>query len=152
MPDVDINTVRLTAMNLLARREHSLSELRTKLVARYGECSEIAPVLDALQQQGLQSDQRFAEAFLRSRLRKGQGPYRIRNEFKQRGIPAQVAEELFQQQQTDWFELARQVAQRRFGEASPADIKEHSKRARFLQYRGFSGEQIRYALESRPQE
>ncbi|MDM3870302.1 regulatory protein RecX [Porticoccus sp. W117] len=147
MSDVDTNTVRLTAMNLLARREHSLSELRSKLAARYGDCNEIAPVLEALQQQGLQSDQRFAEAFLRSRLRKGQGPYRIRNELKQRGVSAQVMDELFQQQETDWFELARQVAQRRFGVNSSADIKEQSKRARFLQYRGFSGEQIRYALE-----
>ena len=135
-------------MNLLARREHSYTELQQKLVARYGAVELVAQTLDELQQQGLQSDSRFAEAFFRSCQNKGQGPYRIRNELRQRGVAEAVTNELFEQQQVDWFELARQLAQRRFGESGSCDAKERNKRARFLQYRGFSGEQIRYALES----
>ncbi|MCV6603780.1 MAG: recombination regulator RecX [Porticoccaceae bacterium] len=152
MPDVDANAIRLSAMNLLARREHSLGELHQKLVARFGVAEEIDRVLEVLQQQGLQSDQRFAEAFFRSRQQKGQGPYRIRNELKQRGVSEQIVTQLFQQQHTDWFELACHAVQRRFGADHPVDARERARRARFLQYRGFSGEQIRYALEPRNRE
>ncbi|NND37435.1 MAG: hypothetical protein HKN81_09915, partial [Gammaproteobacteria bacterium] len=38
------------------------------------------------------------------------------------------------------------VHDRKYGGAAPADYRERARRSRFLQYRGFSGEQIRSAL------
>jgi len=35
------------------------------------------------------------------------------------------------------------VRQKKFGKAMPADYKEQARQSRFLQYRGFSTEQIR---------
>ena len=50
--------------------------------------------------------------------------------------------EAFKAAEIDWFALAVTVRCKRFGEAVPADFKERAKQQRFLQYRGFSHEQI----------
>ncbi len=58
------------ALSYLSRREHTVKELAAKLSAKgYGN-SEIDEVLALLQKQNFQSDRRFAEAFIRSRLNK----------------------------------------------------------------------------------
>ena len=46
----------------------------------------------------------------------------------------------------DWVERARSVRQKKFGKSLPADYAGKAKQARFLQYRGFTGAQIRQAL------
>jgi len=38
------------------------------------------------------------------------------------------------------------VRSKRFGDAMPEDFKERARQARFLQYRGFTSEQIREVL------
>lgn len=79
--------IRLRAMGLLARREHSHLELHRKLADRFPEHVDLLDqVLVGLQQDNLQSDERFAEAFVSSRVRKGQGPHRISMELQQRGL------------------------------------------------------------------
>ena len=46
----------------------------------------------------------------------------------------------------DWVAVARETRRKRFGAAGPADFHERARQARFLQYRGFTSEQIRAAL------
>ena len=58
-------------MDFLARREHSRLELYQKLKQRQFEPDVINSELSKLLDEGLQSDERFAEAFLRSRIDKG---------------------------------------------------------------------------------
>ena len=48
----------------------------------------------------------------------------------------------------DWFKLAKDTAQLKFGSDHEVDAKEKAKRMRFLQYRGFSFDQINYALNN----
>ena len=50
---------RRTAMNLLARREHSTRELKRKLKVRGMEGVEVDQALAALQEERLLSDERF---------------------------------------------------------------------------------------------
>jgi len=133
--------VRRAGMDLLARREHSRLELRRKLGAREFPDDLIEQALDALQDDGLLSDQRFAESFAGSRLRRGQGPQRIVAELRQRGVGDALATDAVAELGADWFAEARAVRARRFGQAAPADYKERARQARFLQYRGFSAEQ-----------
>ena len=59
-----------TAFNLLARREHSAFELTQKLKQRGYSSTIIATVLNKLQQQHLQSDTRFVENYIHSRINK----------------------------------------------------------------------------------
>jgi regulatory protein len=150
--DVNIGSykakIRVSALNLLARREHSLKELKTKLQKRYSDscCGLIDDILDVLKEDNLQSNCRFAESYLRSRVNKGQGQYRIESELQQRGVAESDIYWAFQQEPVDWLRLARNVAHKRFGETPPLDLKERAQRCRFLQYRGFSNDQIEYAL------
>ena len=132
-------------MDLLARREHSLAELREKLVAREFSPAEIDEALAGLAREGLADNARFTDAFIASRIRKGQGPIRIRAELAERGIDAEAIAQTLPDAH-DWRALAREVRAKRFGTAPPKDFRDRARQSRFLEYRGFAGEQIRAAM------
>ena len=81
---------RESAFRMLARREHSRVELRSKLSARGFAEELIETLLESLQDERAQSDQRFAESLLSSRLRAGYGPLRIRMELKEKGVDSEL--------------------------------------------------------------
>ena len=137
---------RNKAMNLLARREHSQAELRTKLAAREYSPEEIEATVTALVADGLLSDERFAEAYITARMRTGQGPVRIRGELKQRGVDTEIIGAHLDDASLEWHSLAREVRSKKFGEGVQTEFKEKAKQMRFLEYRGFTSEQIRVAL------
>ena len=138
--------VRLEAMNLLAQREHSRRELWDKLRKHFPDCAdgEVDAVVSELGREGLQSDARFVESFIHGRVRKGQGPARIHLELQQRG----VADELIVEGLSgfDWYHLARQVRQKKFGDEPVRDYRQRAKIGRFLQYRGFGSDEINACL------
>ncbi len=138
---------RLRAMDLLARREHSRLELERKLGARGFEPGVIAQVLDNLMRDRLLDEDRFVESFIRARARKGQGPMRIRGELVQRGVDDSSVSAGLANAPRDWAALAAEVRTKRFGASAPADFGERARQAKFLQYRGFDGDQIRAALD-----
>ena len=133
-------------MRLLADREHSRLELTRKLAKRQFESALLEQVLDQLQQAGLQSDERFTESFIESRMRKGQGPVRIRQELKERGIGAGLIDRGLEIYDDEWRGLLEQVHDAKFGRQRTRESRELAKRARFLEYRGFPGEMIRSFL------
>ena len=143
-----ISQLRQSAIGLLARREYSRQELRQRLGRVEGADSVLEQLLEQLEQQGLQSDRRFTESFIRSRIGRGQGAVRIAQELRHKGITDCLRQELLEACGQDWFELARQVRERRFGGGEPEDRKAWAKQLRFLLYRGFSQDQARYALET----
>lgn len=138
---------RDTALGLLANREHSTRQLQDKLLARGYETEEIGPVLEALTREGLLSDARFVEAFVHSRRERGSGPLKIRAELRQRGIEDEVLIAAWlEERDTDWLARAEAVREKKFGPALPTDYREKARQMRFLQYRGFTPEQIRRVL------
>ena len=134
------------ALRLLARREHSLRELRTKLASCGYEAGEIARTLDQLTVRNLISDERFAEAFLRSRLERGQGPLKIRAQLKERGVEAPLVDAVLSGAEVDWDLRAAAVRSRRFGEPPPGNREDMARQARFLRGRGFSEGQVARAV------
>jgi regulatory protein len=145
----DPASARRTALDLLARRDHSLAELREKLAAREFSPADIEETLARLTGDGLASDARFVEAFVAARVRKGQGPVRIRAELERRGVAADIIARHLEAEACDWGALAGEVRVRRFGAAHPRDFRERARQARFLEYRGFTADQIRAALGGR---
>ena len=136
-------------MDALARREHSRHELLSRLVERFDlDRDELEQVLDDLERDGLLSDRRFAESFVRYRAGRGQGRVRIRHDLRARGVCDELVSSALQTQEVDWYALASEVLVRRFGHAVPEDYPERAKRMRFLQQRGFSGDEIQVALEA----
>ena len=134
------------ALSLLSHREHSKKELITKLKTRGHETTEIDAIIERLEEMNYLNDERFAEIFVRSRLSKPLGASRIHQELMQKGINSELAKTAIAEADADWFELARQLKERRFGEAISTDFKEKAKQSRYLQYRGFDFEQIKYAI------
>ncbi len=137
-----------SAIYSLAMREHSRYELKNKLLKKeYVEGVDLDKLLDELEGSDYLSDKRFAESFIRARVSRGQGKIKILNELKQRGVDAALVGISMQKADVDWFELARQIRERKFGEYSPLDYKQKVKQMRFLSGRGFDSEMIRYAVK-----
>lgn len=135
--------IRRAAMDLLARREHSYQELQRKLSAHFADAALVRAELDRLRDERLQSDERFAESYLYSRAQRLYGPLRIRIELRERGIADALIAAVMQHGDIDWQANLQALVRSRFGRAPPTDIKEKAKRLRFLQYRGFVGEDTR---------
>ncbi len=129
-------------LKLLAAREHSAAELRRKLRAKGFAESLAEEVVGALQEQGLQSDQRFAEIFVRSRLSRGYGPVRIRRDLYQRGIGDELIDEELTFPAERWVELAAAVRAKRFPENEPTEHAVWNVQARFLSRKGFPADII----------
>jgi regulatory protein len=142
--------VEVAAVRLLARREHSTEELRRKLESKGHPSDVVAGVVEKLAARRLVSDDRFLANFVHHHARRGQGPVRIRAELRQQGIAAERIEQELDQAAVDWNRLAAEVRRRKFGAAAPRIAPERAKQARFLQYRGFSPDQIRAALSRDP--
>ena len=139
-------SVRESAMNYLARREHSRLELEQKLLRRDFGQTEIAEALEQLIEEGLLSDARFAESFVHARRQRGSGPLKIQAELKMRGVSETTISQYLDPQESLWYELACRVRSKRFGEALPGDYEQRMRQSRFLQQRGFSHEQINAAF------
>jgi len=139
--------LRDAALRLLARREHSYKELCRKLKQRGWPEPELESVLSDLAEQGLQSDERFAESFVRSRAQKAYGPKRIRAELGQRGIDRAQVDRALRETDADWLELASGWYERRYRGAPPADMKEKSRRQQALARRGFDHSIVRELLD-----
>ena len=130
-------------MDLLARREHSERELQAKLAVRGFAPEAVGEVLTSLKSAGMQDDARFAEAYVRGRVAKGYGPLRISRELNERGLGDELVRQVFTAMDLDWEERIRAVRQKKFGRHAPMDFREQARQSRFLQYRGFTSEQIR---------
>jgi len=123
-------------VHLLSLREHSRFELERKLLRRH-EQAMVQQVLQNLAQQGLQSDERFAEQYVYSRRNKGYGPLRIRAELREKGVAEDLISIWLDDPEQDWYALMLATAEKKFGGQPPADRKEMAKRGRFLSSRGF---------------
>lgn len=148
-------------MRLLSQRDHSEVEMRRKLVAHSfttlsrGEIMEQAGTSEVsvsplvieqviaycYQHNGL-DDQRFSHHFIASRVRKGYGVKRIRVELMQRGVEKQIIQAALAAYEIDWYDHARKIAVRKFGDPLPSEWKDKAKVQRYLLHRGFFMEEI----------
>lgn len=145
--------IRAAAFDLLARREHTKQELITKLTKRFNKRMDleidfetIVSVVDSLSAEGLQSDERYLEMLVHGRKKQGYGPMRIAQEIRQKAAVSNPREVIGETNDDSWKERAREVRIKKFGERLPATPKEKAQQMRFLQYRGFNMEQIKFAL------
>jgi len=84
MPDSSI-ALRVAALRLLTRRDHSRAELKAKLAMQAESEDQLDAVLDTLQAERLLSDHRYASQRVVARAGR-YGNARLRQELRQRGI------------------------------------------------------------------
>ncbi|WP_052417315.1 regulatory protein RecX [Cellvibrio mixtus] len=146
MPEqITLPDLRMAAMNLLAMREHSVKELTEKLERKFPGSGLVEQVINKLAEQNLQSDERFAVAFIAMRQRQGKGSALIRMELRDKGISSELIGALIDDADSIWFELAQNIRQKRFHDL-PADGREKARQMRFLHSRGFAGRHIQAAF------
>ncbi len=128
------------AKGLIARREHSVFELRRKLRQR-GHAAVAGAVIDSLTRAGLLDDERFARVWVAARIgRKAEGRRRLRAELIKRGVGDSVAETVVDEELPVAVErelLRSSAAALRAGGHSRDAI------ARRLLVRGFPAEAVR---------
>jgi regulatory protein len=90
-------------------------------------------------------DERYATQFVAAHARRGHGPMRIRHDLNGLGLSSELTDRALQEH-GDWPAHAQAVRLRRFGPQLPGDWPARASQARFLQYRGFSNDDIRLAL------
>jgi regulatory protein len=155
-------SLRVRAMQCLARREYSRAELRAKLLPhlqRDGEFDGVsfdsAPadgttgenldvLLDDLTRRGWLSDERAAIQLVHAR-RARYGTQRITHELRQRGIDESLIAQTLPELKDSELAAAREVWRKKFG-SLPQDQKEKAKQMRFMQSRGFGFEVIARVL------
>jgi regulatory protein len=138
---------------MLAAREHGTTELGQKLHCKYRDADAdlVQETLLKLEDQGFLNDQRFIEMLVRSRIRRGYGPFYIQQELKSKDIDPRSVDSLDEWAEVDWFKEALQLIERKFGlETLSQDHKLWNKAMRFLQRRGFSGHVIHDVLPKMP--
>ena len=137
---------RDAALRLLGRREHSARELKSKLLARGLEGEAADEIVGNLSESGWQSDARYAEMLVRSRLAQGYGPLRIEAEMRQAGIDGEAIRQALDGAGEDWDAVLHRAWERRFG--TPAgNLAERQKQYRYLMGRGFSPSAISRLLK-----
>jgi len=153
------------ALAIVAKREHSTTELKRKLTAKGYPKAEVADLITRFTEKNYINDERYAQTRARTRAENSKwGQGRIKQELAQNGIDktmtATTLEDLSERH--DWFAAATNLLQRRFPKPIPTlnsldpslnkqdalkDIqKEKARRLNFLLRRGFSMPQALHAL------
>jgi regulatory protein len=131
-------SAKSVAVKFLSRREHSVFEIRHKLLQRDFDHQEIEQAIVELQHGGWLSDERFAEAYIRMRQKKGFGPIRIAKELNERGIQETIVDDYLRADDDVWRQILKQQYLKKYKNKSIKDYNDKAKRIRFLQYRGFA--------------
>ena len=140
-------------MDFLARREHSFYELQKKLLIKFPEAplSRVGDVLGRLREENLQSDNRFAEAYVRYRKSRGFGYQHIHSDLQSRHVDETVIDKYLRRDDETWETILNSLIGKRLEEGSVIEFgsSQHRKIVRFLESRGFEIARIRDVLKVR---
>lgn len=130
------DSLRDRALRLLARREHSRTELARKLSIHAGDPAEVERVLDECEQRGWLSERRVVEELVHAR-RSRFGARRIERDLRQKGISEEAVLGAIAGLKGGELEAAREVWRRKFGGRQPRRPADRARQVRFMQGRGF---------------
>jgi regulatory protein len=131
------------ALNLLARRDRTVAELRRRLTDKGYGAEDVVATLARLTELGYLDDCRVARTWAAAALRTGRmfGP-RLRMELLKKGVPREVAEDVCREaaQGHDEGAAARELLARRYPDWDPATAEpaQRQRLYRFLLRRGVS--------------
>jgi len=140
------------AVRLLAGREYNTREMSERLVGReYGE-ETIAVVLKQLKCDNYLSEQRYAEAFLRSRMKRGEAPWLAAQKARQKGAEASVLQAVLAEVSEHYDD--EQVCRELLDQRDPSGLRFDEERvwqrqARFLRNKGHNSATILRVLKQR---
>jgi regulatory protein len=134
----------------LSRREHSEYEMVNKLLQRGYDSADVDLAITKFKNADILSDSRFAESRIRDRAYKGYGEFWITQELKQHQLSAQTIETALAEEPQDWFEIAKHWVCKKYSrkaDMAKIDWKMQQKMKVSARNRGFSQDEIRYAMD-----
>ena len=139
-----MTTLKEKAIDYLSRREHSRLELKHKLLNKDFLETEIDETLNQLSTKNFQSDERFAECYVRARKQAGFGPLKIMAELKERGVSDAIISGVINVSDNEWREQMVSAWKKKFLNST----KDRAAQFRFLSSRGYVSETINKLLFS----
>jgi regulatory protein len=140
-PVIEPADVRFPEINFWPPRDHNQLYFLNNLKRRFPDDDALVRTqIQRLTDENLQSDERFAENFVRYRSDLGFGLMHIRQDMRQRGLSDLEIASAIEDAKIDWRAIAALVYHKKFGQVPAPDIKEKAKRIRFMLYRGFRSE------------
>ncbi len=135
---------REKALELVSQRQMSASELNKKLRDKGADEETADYCVQWILERGLLDEERYAAAVVRHYAAKGYGEGRVRQELMRRGVPRDLWDDALSTMPEDTSKLDRLVASKL---RDPGDRDAVRKLSASLYRRGYSGEEIREALE-----
>ena len=136
MPEVNLWN---KALDILSRREHSISQLKSKIRKFHDDEEQIEELINKLIDKNLLSDKRFAETLIKSKSEVGYGPNYI-EQLLQKNLISKNDYDLYSPN-IDWHANCKNIAEKKIGNKR-LNYKDKQKILRFLSYRGFTYEII----------
>ena len=139
------------AVRILQYRFNSEAELRRKLASKKFDAEAIDAAIARLREEKWLDDERFAEAFVRTRMRKRVGRLRVRRELTAAGVAADVTAEALRRNVDEGEERAAleelcakrlRLLARRHGEEYAAGREGRDKVVAYLMGQGYEMSQI----------
>ena len=116
-----------------------------KIKKRGFEAREPLKAVQELVEQGLQSDERFASDYTKSKVKGGYGPIHIKKGLLEKGVEKKLALGSLKELKIDWFERAKRTYDKKF-DSEITDFKDYARRVRFLAYKGFETEHVKAVM------
>ena len=136
----------------LSIREHSKLELQNKLSQKGHDLSDIRECINEFSSKDVQSDIRFTEEFIRSKLKKNKGPRLISSELVTRGITDSIINKKISEiSYQEWCTVAFLALKKKLN-GSSVSIEDKDKIYSFLISRGFEHKMIKYAIDEQKDE
>jgi len=136
----------------LSIREHSKLELQNKLSQKGHDLSDIRECINEFSSKDVQSDIRFTEEFIRSKLKKNKGPRLISSELVSRGITDSIINKKISEiSYQEWCTVAFLALKKKLN-GSSVSIEDKDKIYSFLISRGFEHKMIKYAIDEQKDE
>ncbi|MGE0763568.1 MAG: regulatory protein RecX [Bdellovibrionales bacterium] len=128
----------------LARRDHSVHELRQKMRRRHSAEAIEWAIAEAKERRLLLDDQQLAQQWAKSLARKRRSQQYINGYLRRHKLPLVVLDK------EDELAKCRSLLETKFGKSANFDREEQPKVVRFLRYRGFDGQTIKRVIYEKP--
>ena len=138
--------IRKKIMDFLSRREHSKKEIYKKMLDKVNSLEILEEEIKKLEKDGILDDERFAEQYLYSLVKRGLGPLRINKYLQEKGVDSHFINALLKD--LDWLDLAKEVLLKKSKYQIPPKEEDVIKLKRFLNYRGFEYYDIERAFNN----
>jgi len=150
----EIKKATSSACRMLALREHSKKQIRDKLAKKGFAEQTIKSTLAYLIEENWLCENRFCSAFIRSKSNKGQGLLRIEMDLRQQNISQSCIDQALIEEPIDWQKVCEQTLLKKLRTIQVTDnalimqdFKQKAKLEKFLNYRGFSSDEIKNAIK-----